>query len=122
MTPEVLAKSAHLFDVRPAMAFKMKAGTPPATNEFVGMNPPYGAVLQYYLKALPAQPMSIVVLDALTGKRVASPRLAVKTGLNQVVWNLRADGTEAIVPPGEYLAILQMGDQKQYKMIQVEAD
>ena len=66
--------------------------------------------------------MSLAILDAATGKQIANLNGNYKAGLNEVVWNLRADGqAEGTVRPGEYLAVLQMGDQKQYKMVRVDA-
>ena len=123
MTPEILAKPAHLFDIRPATAFKWKkTGADPKSNEFTGQNPVYGAIIRYYLNSGPAQGVSISILDASTGKQVASLASNAKGGLNEVVWNLRADKAEETVRPGEYLAVLQMGDQKQYKMVRVEGE
>jgi hypothetical protein len=41
MTPKVLASAAHLFDVRPAVAYAPKEAEPPAGRKtFAGENPP----------------------------------------------------------------------------------
>jgi photosystem II stability/assembly factor-like uncharacterized protein len=124
MTPDVLAKPAHLFDVRPATAFKWKeTGPAPKSNDFTGKNPVYGAIVRYYFKSVPAQPVSISIIEADTGKYVTALSGNTNAGLNEAVWNLRAaNQTEGTVRPGEYLAVLQMGEQKQYKMIKVEAE
>jgi hypothetical protein len=125
MAPAVLAKPAHLFDVRSAVAFKPKStsATPPKSNEFVGKNPPYGAIIRYHLKSAPAAKGSIAILDAGTGKQVAKLATADKAGLHQTVWNLRADGEkEATVQPGEYLAVLEIGGMKHYKMFRVDSE
>ncbi len=123
MTPEFLAKSAHLFGVRPAVAFKWKTSSPPPkSNEFVGENPVYGSLLYYHLKASQTQQVSITILDA-PGKQIAVLKGEGTAGMHKLAWNLRADGTtETTVPPGDYWARLSVGDQKQYQRIRVEAE
>jgi hypothetical protein len=118
-----LAKSAHLFGVRPAVAFKWKTSSPPPkSNEFVGENPVYGSLLYYHLKASQTQPVSITILDA-PGKQIAVLKGEGTAGMHKIAWNLRADGTaETTVPAGDYWARLSVGDQKQYQKIRVEAE
>src|SRR5205807_6687294 len=89
LTPDLLARPAHLFDVRPATAFAWKkAGPDPKGNEFTGQNPVYGAIIRVHLRAAPAQVVSVAILDAATGKQVANLNGNYKAGLNEVVWNL----------------------------------
>ena len=124
MTPQVLAKPAHLFDIRPATAFKWKkAGPDPKSNEFAGQNPTYGAIIRYNLSGAPVA----TGVDQHHRRRHRQEngkpgRRLPKPGLNEVVWNLRADGNETAVHPGEYMVVLQMGEQKQYKMLRVDAE
>jgi photosystem II stability/assembly factor-like uncharacterized protein len=122
LTPDVLAAVGHLFEVRPAVAFKVqKANDDGQRKVFVGANPPYGAVLYYYLKNNVAQPVSITILDA-TGKQVTSLKGANKAGLHHIVWNLRADGQkEGTVRPGDYVALMH-GEARQLRPIRVEAE
>ena len=54
MTPQVLASDAHLFAPRPAYRFRdITAPSTPYDDPTVGENPPYGASINYYLKAAP---------------------------------------------------------------------
>ena len=53
LTPEVLAKPGHLFAVRPRQAFKWKAPAAAQEQRVRRANPPYGAIIQYYLKQPP---------------------------------------------------------------------
>jgi photosystem II stability/assembly factor-like uncharacterized protein len=124
LTPEIMAKPAHLFDVRPATAFKWKkTGPDPKSNEFTGQNPPYGAIIRYHLNSGSAQNVTINILDAGTGKQVANLSGTSKAGLNEVVWSLRGDGQpDATVKPGDFVVVLQMGDQKQYKILRVDGE
>ena len=51
-TPQVLASDAHLFPPRPAYRFRpITAPSTPYDDPTVGENPPYGASINYYLKA-----------------------------------------------------------------------
>src|SRR5262249_62150222 len=70
MTPEVLAKPAHLFEVRPAVAFKGQKAETPKAKGYVAPNPPYGAVGDYCLKDAPRQAGGGPLLRA-TGKQAA---------------------------------------------------
>jgi len=39
-----------------------------------------------------------------------------------MVWNLRPDGQDSVVAPGEYLVVLDMGDHKLHKMLRVDPE
>ncbi|MBW8895788.1 MAG: hypothetical protein JF613_06350, partial [Acidobacteria bacterium] len=65
LTPQVLNADAHLFTPRPA--YRFRAITAPATpydDLTVGDNPPYGADINYYLKAAAPGPVTIAIQDA----------------------------------------------------------
>jgi hypothetical protein len=122
-TPEVFAKQAHLFDVRPATAFKWKeTGAKPKSNEFTGQNPKYGATIQYQLNAGAPLPVSISIQEAGSGKQVATLKGESTAGWHQAVWNLQSTGQKEVVAPGDYLVVLQTGQQKQYKMLRVDPE
>lgn len=110
---KVLASDLHLFDIRPATAWRMyghKGST--GHKMFIGQNPPYGALINFYLKSKPDEKerMKITILDK-EGKTVreiiCAPAPAVppvapefapfapalpcepKPGINRVTWDLR---------------------------------
>jgi photosystem II stability/assembly factor-like uncharacterized protein len=122
LTPNVLASDMHLFDVRPAIAFKVKhveAGE--GAKGFVGPNPPYGATICYLLQGAAPEPVTVTILDK-EGKTVVALKGEQQPGLHKVVWNLRAaDGRDELVAPGDYAARLQIGERKLTKPIRVEA-
>jgi photosystem II stability/assembly factor-like uncharacterized protein len=121
LTPKVLAAEAHLFGVRPATAFRPRKGEAPAKG-YVAPNAPFGATLWYYLKAAPAAGTTLTVLDR-AGKAVAALPLAPRAGLQRVVWDLRPDADrEALVPPGEYTARLQVGATRLERPVRVDAE
>jgi hypothetical protein len=59
-----------------------------------GQNPPYGADINYWLKAAPQAAPSIAILDA-TGKTIRTMSGTRQVGLNRVYWDLRNDATKA---------------------------
>ncbi len=122
LTPKVLAQATELFEVRPAVAFKPRAVAKPGEGKFVAPNPPYGAVVWYYLKTPPAQAATLTVLDA-NGKTVAKLATAQKAGLHRTVWNLQPDGQPGVLAaPGDYQVRLQVGDRVLTRPLRVEAE
>jgi photosystem II stability/assembly factor-like uncharacterized protein len=89
LTPQVLNADAHLFPPRPAYRFRAitsEAGSP--EDPTVGQNAPYGASINYYLKAAPTGNVTLTIADAKgqVVRTLAPPRAA---GLNRVYWDLR---------------------------------
>jgi photosystem II stability/assembly factor-like uncharacterized protein len=121
LTAAVLDKQAHVFEVHPAIAFKWQKPAAEEKKSYIAPNPPYGAVIHYYLKSAPAKAVSVVILDA-TGRQMASLEGASRAGLHKVVWNLRADSEKETVRPGEYMVVLLVGTAKELRKIRVEAE
>jgi photosystem II stability/assembly factor-like uncharacterized protein len=63
---KVTAAAAHLY--RPQVAYRVRGNlnhdTPLPPDEPAGQNPPDGAVIDYYLKAAPAGPVTLEILNA----------------------------------------------------------
>ena len=96
MTAEVMNENAHLFPVH--STYRLRGITVPyASNDdpTAGQNPPYGASINYYLKAAPKGDVSIKVLDA-SGNPVQTIRGTKTAGLNRVWWNLRNENSKEI--------------------------
>jgi hypothetical protein len=93
MTREIAAKPATLFDVRPAMRFAQKDTTYALGDAaFRGKNPPYGAIITYYLKVKLDKdaPLKLEVLKE--GKVVREiKKLPREAGFNRVAWDLAYD-------------------------------
>lgn len=113
----ILNEPVHLFDIRPTFHFAMK-GTRVfnGSKKFIGPNPPYGALITFYVRELPkpakekqdkarkegeqkrpakmTAPGKITILDS-EGKIVNEIELRrLKPGLNRVSWNLTYKGPE----------------------------
>ncbi|HEX8292500.1 MAG TPA: hypothetical protein VF570_12135, partial [Pyrinomonadaceae bacterium] len=102
MTPEVASADAYLFEPRPALRYTTRMtryGV--AEKAFAAQNPPYGALLSYYLKAKPDEKTKVrfQILDA-AGKTVSEiENVAKEPGINRVNWNLRYGGPQVRRPP-----------------------
>jgi photosystem II stability/assembly factor-like uncharacterized protein len=92
MNPEVLASPGYLFDIRPALRFAVKPVRYGIGDKlFRAQNPPYGALITYYLKEKVEQKdgLTIEILDK-SGKVVRELKdLPQEAGLNRIAWDLR---------------------------------
>jgi photosystem II stability/assembly factor-like uncharacterized protein len=96
MTPQVTSSDAHLFPPRPTYRFReITAPAAPWDDPAVGDDPPYGAPINYFLKAAPAGDVSIEILDA-KGELVRRLRGTKTAGLNRVYWDLRHEATKEV--------------------------
>jgi photosystem II stability/assembly factor-like uncharacterized protein len=143
MTGAIADAAAHLFDARPAR----RHATPMRVyglggKAYAGPNPPYGALIGYYLKEKlePKAELKLEVLDA-SGKvirKLANPPR--EKGLNRLNWDLRYDGPELRrapteqetmftggprgpeVAPGVYTIRLALNGKEQTKPVSVKLD
>jgi len=85
----VAAAPAHLFSIRPAVIFQYWKDTSyRAQGAYAGENPPFGAILDYYLSKA-AQRATITVADA-SGRPVRRLEVARSPGvIHRVTWDLR---------------------------------
>jgi photosystem II stability/assembly factor-like uncharacterized protein len=121
LTAKVLDSPAHIFDIKPTVAYPYRpALLPSGPNIFHAANPPHGASVWFYLKAAPKQPVAVTITDG-NGKTVATLREVHEAGLHQVVWDLGAarDPTPSVTP-GEHTATLKVGEQTLTKKFRVE--
>jgi photosystem II stability/assembly factor-like uncharacterized protein len=89
MTPEVTNASAHLFPPRDAYRFRSKVQPEaPTYDATAGVNPPYGASINYYLKSAPQADVKFAILDA-GGRTVRTFNGAKSAGVHRVYWDLR---------------------------------
>ena len=121
MTAETVNEEVHLF--KPAVAIRIRKNegrdTPLPRETPAGKNPPTGAIIDYFLKSVPAGPITLQILD---GKRNlvrtyssndAAPKLdesqafptywlpppikvTAQPGLNRFVWDLRYERPRAL--------------------------
>ena len=142
LTKEVLESDSYLFSVRPAERYQIYNRSGSTGHKlFIGPNPPYGAIITYYLKNELGRRdrLSVTVYDK-DGKQVRRLRGTKNKGFNRVTWNLRyqssaqmPEGTMAqafrrfapsgpYVIPGEYTIKLNAGGAEMSTMVAVDMD
>ncbi|MDQ6653661.1 MAG: hypothetical protein M3Y84_13080, partial [Acidobacteriota bacterium] len=143
MTAAILRSDAHLFPIRPALRFATRFTRYGIGDKaFTGPNPPYGALITYYLKNKPGDKATfkIQIVDQ-TGKLVQELEKPEKEkGLNRASWNLRYGGAEVRRPPteeetafagpprgpqvlpGSYTVKLMVGDKTYEEPVEVRLD
>ncbi len=143
MKSEILADEAWLFDVRPALRFATRNTRYGIGNKpFAGPNPPYGALVTYYLREAAGE-KTAVKLQILDGAGKVIRELAnvsKEKGLHRVAWDLRYDAPKLRRPPepeetefgggprgpqvmpGTYQVKLLVGEKAFQKRIEVRLD
>ncbi len=142
-SPQIAARDLHLFTVRPVTVFQYWKDTSyRGQAAYAGTNPPYGAILTYYLKSR-ARSAHLTVTNRRgeTVRVLAGPTAA---GIHRAVWDLRHEPPpfEApddrpgalpelphpvtpqgpIVSPGVYTVTLQADDQRTTQTVTLEGD
>jgi photosystem II stability/assembly factor-like uncharacterized protein len=131
LTPEVMAKPAHLFTIPPARGFYLLSGFADWNGKgtYRGENPPEGALLTFWVKDFTGDEVKIAITNA-AGQPVANLKAAGAPGLNRLNWDLRptedvrikygGDDPKKFVPSGEYTAELSYGKEKMKQTFRVE--
>jgi hypothetical protein len=136
----ILASDLHLFDVAPATHFRLYGRKGDTGHKwFAAPNPPYGAVINYYVKDKPKDDVKITITDA-SGAVVRDLKGPKEAGLSRVVWDLRlnppavpAEGQGGgggffgnprgpRVQPGEYAIKIAAGDKTATGKVLVQED
>jgi photosystem II stability/assembly factor-like uncharacterized protein len=130
LTPETLAKDAHLFPPRTAFGTNPLTGWADWSGQGVyrGENPPEGAILSFYLREFTGDEVKIAIKNA-AGRPVANLKAPGTPGLGRVAWDLKPTKdlkTEyggqptRFVAPGEYTVTLSRGHAKEEQKLKVE--
>lgn len=105
LNAEVLKSDVYLFDIRPALRFATRMSRYGIGNKvFTGPNPPYGALITYYLKDKPDEKTSVKIQILDSGGKVIrelTENVPKEKGLNRVAWDLRYERPKLRRPPGE---------------------
>jgi photosystem II stability/assembly factor-like uncharacterized protein len=111
MTAQVADSSAHLFPPRAAYRFRSAVqNDSPSSDPTAGVNAPYGASINYFLKSAPQSEVRFSILDA-SGRTVRSLTGPRQAGVNRISWDLRFNPTKELrlrTPP-EYAPELAPG-------------
>jgi hypothetical protein len=140
LTPEVMAKDVHLFEVRPEIQWLTTYEFSWTTDKrFYKDNPPTGSTIAFFLGAVPSDSATVEILD-ITGRVLRTMAATGHIGINSVFWDQREtpppapqprEGQEQrfrgqragpLVPPGEYLVRLTVSGQVQTTRLVIEED
>ncbi|MGC1107572.1 MAG: hypothetical protein WA876_13635, partial [Candidatus Acidiferrales bacterium] len=95
-TPDALSSDACLF--APRDAYRFRSVSEPAAVSYdptAGHNPPFGVVINYYLKSPAEGDVKIAIQDA-SGKTVRTFDGKKDAGINRVWWDLKFEPSKAI--------------------------
>jgi photosystem II stability/assembly factor-like uncharacterized protein len=130
LTPEVAAKDAHLFSIRPAFGRPRFSGwiESEGAGVFRGDNPPEGALITWYLRKYTGDSVHVAVTNA-GGQPVANFNVPGVAGIGRLAWDLRptkdlviqygGQGPQRFVPSGEYTVTLTSGAVKDTQKVRV---
>jgi hypothetical protein len=134
LTQEVLDSPSFLFGVKEATQTRLfyhKGST--GHKIFIAPNPPYGAVISYYLKE-DVKKSPVLIIKDKDGQKIKEFKGPKSAGIKRVSWDLRYGPPETSgagrrsraqgprVMPGEYTITLKVGNQEQVKAVKVEED
>lgn len=129
LTPEVVARAAHLFTLAPAEQIRYRSDKGHNGDMlFRGENPPAGAIMDFWLRAAGEVTLSF---HAAGGAEVARQRHQGVAGLNRVTWNLShgdpgqpetAAPRGPLVVPGTYTVRLSAAGVTAEQRLEVRED
>jgi hypothetical protein len=125
LNEKVLAEDTYLFEVEPKIQWRYRyPGGPWGHRHFTAPNEKEGMVVYYYLKNDVKEDVRVIITDPY-GKELSSLKGNNKAGISRVIWNMQRRLTKeererggarmrsrAIVSPGEFVVILQIGEKK----------
>ncbi len=139
----LLSKALHVFTPYPAYRMQGSRGSA-GLQRNVGMNPPNGIVIPYYIRDLTdSAKFSVLVMDKdkkeikMFSTESKENKLEIKPGLNQFVWNMNYADAEKIPEsmivwngnvagpkaiPGNYFARFKMGKDSAEIPFAIKAD
>jgi len=147
----VVNSDLHVFEPRTAVEYRMYGNKGSTGHQwFMASNPPYGAILTYYLKSKPEEKERVhITISDKAGKTIRELMTNPKEqGLNRVNWDLRTNppvpptpeelerireaaaagffgmgrGAGARVLPGDYDVKVSVGDKSATTSVKVEED
>jgi hypothetical protein len=128
LTPQVASSDLHVFPPRPALQIqRWKHESYSAQRVFAGPNPPYGAIVNYYVKS-PGKSATLTISDA-SGATVRQLDAWAAEGINRAVWDLRSSAPAVLagqrgplVPPGAYSVTVRVGNHQSTVPLRVDPD
>jgi len=129
MTPQRVQDAARLYRPNDAVVWRRQPSRGEARG-FVGENPPSGARIHYSFSERAGAETELVI-ESLSGERIATLEVDPTPGLHEVIWNLRPDrrggagGRGRFAPPigpGELQVVLRVGEEEWREPLRVALD
>jgi hypothetical protein len=123
LTPEIAAKPAHLFSVRPVTGAYIREGYADWNGKAIyrGANPAEGALFTVWVKEFTGDEIKVAVTKSI-GQPMANLKAPGAPGLTRLNWDLRpskdviieygGDDPKRLLPAGDYNAELTFGTTK----------
>lgn len=138
LTQETLSSESTLFDARKAMVFNPHLHKGNNGHKiYIAPNPPFGAMISYFLKEKAKEDPKIVITNA-GGEVVRELKGSKEAGIQRIAWDLRYTPPAApagdqpmdrflrvqapFVLPGEYKVTLKAAGQETPKTVEVVGD
>ena len=118
-TDTVLNQDAALFDVNKPGTRWIQAGRGGYSRGdlfFKGENPPFGALINFYVKAKPDKPATLEITDATGALKTTYLLEAVEPGITRLAWDLRFD------PPAQSIQGMASNLKKQIEAALLRSD
>ncbi|HJT80710.1 MAG TPA: hypothetical protein VJ719_05885 [Chthoniobacterales bacterium] len=131
LTPDIAAKPAHLFTVRPVTGAYLQPGFSDFSGKGIyrGQNPPEGALFTIWVKEFTGDEIKVAVTKA-NGQPVATLKAPGAPGFTRLNWDLRptkdviteygGEDPKRLLPAGDYNAELSYGSTKVKQSFHVE--
>ncbi|MDP2914012.1 MAG: hypothetical protein Q8O91_01010 [Candidatus Aminicenantes bacterium] len=102
LSAETVKAEGALFDVRNATIHGMKSTSDIDTNDFAGVNPVFGALINYYLNPAAAKEAKLkLTIRDKAGKDIRTLQAPPAAGVNRVVWDLRPETAAGAAAGGQ---------------------
>ncbi len=89
MNEAVAASGAHLFDIRPATSWRLTNHKGNSGHKtFIAQNPPYGAIINYYLREKAKDKVRVTIHDK-GGNMIREMMATNEPGVQRLAWDLR---------------------------------
>ncbi|MCP2606563.1 hypothetical protein NLC27_03300, partial [Candidatus Aminicenantes bacterium AC-708-I09] len=137
LTQAVLDSDFYLFDIRPTTIFSYISHKGNLGHKFfTAPNPPFGAIINYYLKEKLKEKVKIIIFDS-KGKKIRELSGPSKQGINRINWDLRYESPKVerrerrgffgvprapFVLPDTYQVKLVVGEKEMNKTVKIELD
>jgi photosystem II stability/assembly factor-like uncharacterized protein len=136
LNAKILAENFYLFDIKSKIQWILRRGSSfQGHRHFTANNQLEGIAINYYLKENVSDDIRITITDAY-GEKICDLDGKKKTGINGVIWDMRKPLTDEekkaqdrfarfrrpqgkLVSPGDYLAILEIGEVKLKKKFKI---